>query len=439
MPRRVARDALLVIGGRIGFVGLWFVAVLLVYRGLGADEAGLAEAGRFAVAIACVKIASGCIVDPGDVALMRRAPTLLRSDAEAAHRLLRAAFLLRLVATLVVAAALLAFAAGFGRRLVGGGGAVAPLMGLIVAAILADMLFRSVLVVLQAAERFPALVLLEGALQVSRLLAILLLLAAGAMTVERVLVAYAGAGFLAGLAGAALLLPRALFASAGIDRADVRDLVGFLKWMVPAMVLAAFNERLDILLVYAFKGADAAGRYGAMLTLAVVPDLVAGCLAAIVQPRIARMLAEGSYGETLRRFLTVALPGAVLCFLVALLAGPTVIPLVLGAGYAPGVPAFLWLLAGTLFWLAVTPLPMSLVAVHAPARIALVTIGQTAIIVTGAVALLPPFGPVGMAQAVCAMRVGVALALLVMAHRMARPPRAVPLPTGEGPWASTGR
>ena len=43
--------------------------------------------------------------------------------------------------------------------------------------------------------------------------------------------------------------------------------------------------------------------------------------------------------------------------------------------------------------------------------------------------LLPLFGPLGMAQAVCAMRICVALALLVLAHRMAGPSRdAIALP-----------
>ncbi len=438
MNQRTARDALIVIGGRIGFVALWFVAVLLVYRGLGADAEGLAQAGRFAVALACVKIASGCIVDPGDVALMRRAPSLLGSDPQAAYRLLRAAFAIRLAAMLLVAALLLAIVLGLGPRLLNGG-QLAPLMGFIIAAIFADTLFRSVIVVLQAQERFLHLVLLEGFLQASRFAAILALWLTGAMTVERVMACYAGVAFLAAVCGAAALLPRALFASARIDRDDLRDLLAFLRWMVPAMVLAAVNERLDILLVYSVSGADAAGRYGAMLTLALVPDLVAGSLASVVQPRIARMRSEGTYSAGLRMFLRFSLPGAALAFVAAALLADPVIPLVLGAGYQPGIPIFLWLLAGTLFWLAVTPLPMTMVAVHAPARIALVTTGQTAVIALGSVTLLPLFGPLGMAQAVCAMRVCVALALLAMAHRMAatsRTDRALPQ---EERCASLGR
>ena len=87
---------------------------------------------------------------------------------------------------------------------------------------------------------------------------------------------------------------------------------------------------------------------------ALVPDLVAGSLASVVQPRIARMRSEGTYPAGLRMFLRFSLPGAALAFVAAVLLADPVIPLVLGAGSRPGIPIFLWLLAGTLFWLAVT-------------------------------------------------------------------------------------
>jgi O-antigen/teichoic acid export membrane protein len=420
MTRRAARDALVVTGGRIAFAGLWFTALLLVYRGLGKDEDSLADAGAFAAALACIRIASGIIVDAGDTALMRRAPGLLRDAPAQGHALVRAAMVLRLAAAVPVAAGVAALAAGFGRPLAGSR-SIAALAGWIIAAILADMLFRSVVVVLQAQQRFVALVLLEGALQVARLGAILALLLAGAMTVEGVLAAYAGVALLGALGGAALLLPRALFASAAVDRADLRDLLGFLKWMVPAMVLSAVNDRLDVLLVYGVSGAEAAGRYGAMLTLAMVPDLVAGSVASVLLPRVAGMRAEGSYEATLRRYLAVALPLLGLCYAAAVLFAGSVVPAVLGAGYAPGIPVLLWLLAGSLFWLAVVPLPMSMVAVHAPAQAAAVTAAQSVMILAGGLALMSAGGPVGMAQAMCLMRVGVAIALLVLARRIASP------------------
>ena len=432
-----AHDGLLVVCGRIGFVALWFGAVLLVYRGLGEEESGLAQAGLFTVAIAIVKIASGCIVDSSDVALMRRAPGLLGSDAVAAYRLFWAAFALRLGATLLAGAGLLAFA----PLLEPGSSAehsIAPLMGWVVAAIFADMLFRSVMVVLQAQERFTALVLLEGALQVARLAAILVLWAGDWITVDRVLALYVGAAFLVAIVGLAALMPHGLLGACAVRREDVAGLLGALKWLVPGMLVGVLNDRLDVLLVYTFGGADHAGRYGAMVTLALIPDLIAGSLAAVVQPRIARMRQDGTYDASLRLFLCFSLPGVLLLYLVALaLAGP-VIGVVLGVGYAPGVPAFHWLLAGTLFWLAVTPLPLAMVAVHAPKGIALVAVGQSGIILATGLPLLWFAGEVGLAQGVCIMRVSVALALFAMARRLGPKP-IVPQGGREGGCASLAR
>ncbi|WP_428665804.1 lipopolysaccharide biosynthesis protein [Reyranella sp.] len=417
MLRDAARDAMLVVGGRIGFVALWFLATLLIYRGLGSDAAGLSQAGLFAVTIACIKIASGCIVDPGDVALMRHAPGLMRSDPEAAYRLFRSAFWLRGVGTVAVVAVLLVFAPIFSRDVLGHPEATS-LIRYVGAAIVGDMLIRSVMVVMQAAERFVAFVLVEGLMQVLRFGSIMLLWLLGAINVELVLACYAAASFAAVLVGVAWL-PRGLFASARFDRADMVQLLHFLKWMMPAMMLAAFNERVDVLLVYGFSGSDAAGRYGAMLTLALVPDLVAGCLISLLQPRIARMREEGTYAARLHQFQWISLPAAAVTFVLAVSLAKPVIALLLGETYAESSGIFLWLLAGTLFWLAVAPLPMTMVAVHAPARIALVTLGQSAYVVLIGLLLLPSYGPIGMAFGIFVMRVGVAAVLHVTALRLA--------------------
>lgn len=419
MTRRATRDALLVFAGRVIFVGLWYAAVVLVYKGLGEDAAGLAQAGLFAVSIACIKIITGCIVEPVDVALMRRGPALLRSDAEAAFRLFRAAFWMRLAAVTAAAAVMLGTAAAFGTRFPGHPGLMA-LIPYIALAVVGDMLFRSVLVILQAGERFLAFVLIEGTLQAVRFGAILLLWAGGGMRLDHIIASYAVAPYVAALCGA-MLLPRGLFASPATDRGAVLDLLHFLKWMIPAMVLATLNERLDVLLVYSFSGADAAGLYGAMLTLALAPDVLAGSVGSILQPRIVEMRDRGTYAPTLRRYLRISLPACALAFLGAvLLAGP-VIQALLGATYAAGVPAFLWLLAGTLFWLAVTPLPLSLVGILAPKRIAVVTATQSCVVLCGGLLLLPAFGAIGMAQTIFGMRVAIALMVMVLAQRLLRP------------------
>ncbi len=432
MNRTVAIDALLVVAGRIAFVGLWFVAVLLVYRGLGASAEGLTQAGLFAVAIAFVKVVSGCLSDPIDLAVMRRAPPLLQAGDARGLDVLRAAVGLRLGAALAVAVAMVAGAPLAATHLLHQPQQTGLVL-VLAAAVLGDLTMRSVLVVQQAHERFRSFVLLEGLAHVLRFGAIAALWATGTMQVDRVLAAYAAAPF-AVVAAGAFVLPRALLRSARVRAGDVLDLIHYLKWMVPAMVLAALNERLDVFLVYARLGSNEAGLYGAMLTLALMPDIVAGCLSTILQPRIVGLRESGRFAETTRRFLMVSVPLCAAAFLAALVLAQPVIAVALNPRYEPGVPALSWLLAGTLFWLAVTPLPMTLVALVAPQRIVLVTLGQSVIVLLGGVTLLPWLGLVGMAQTICAMRVAVAVVLLLVARgmtaRTAGPARSPARPGG---------
>jgi O-antigen/teichoic acid export membrane protein len=416
-PRGLAFDAILMTAGRIGFVALWFVGVALVYRGLGRDAEGVAQAGLFAVCIAVIKVVSACLTDPVDLALMRRVPVLLTSDPEQAFRLLRAAVGLRVVFGLMAAGTLWWFADDFARWLFHRDDA-GSLPGLVAVAILADMAFRATLIVLQASQRFVAFVAFEGSLHSMRLAAVVVLWATGTMTVEWAVGSYAAASVLAACGGC-LLLPRGLLSRVRTGWSEARELLASIKWMLPGMMVAALNERFDLFLVGAWSGPEATGLYGAVLTLALVPDLVAGCLTSLMQPRIVRLLQDGRFGAVLRIFLMVGVPVCALGLLVAVPLAAPVIGLVLGPAYLAGVPAFLWVLAGTLFWLAVTPLPLTLIAVTAPSGMILLTLLQSALLLLLGMLLLPAFGIVGMAQAVCAARVAVALAALIAATRLA--------------------
>lgn len=414
-------QALLVTAGRIAFVGLWFLAVLMIYAGLGRDAEGLRQAGLFAVAIVSVKLVSGFLSDPVDLALMRRVPLLLQGSRPAAYAVIRTAFGMRMGAACAIASLLMLAAPWVAAGVLGQPGAAA-LVRITALCIVGDVLFRAVLVVFQASARFRAFLLIEALLQIGRFGAITALWGLGAIQVGHVMASYAAASFVAAAAGLALL-PPGLVRSVRMKWRHAREMLSYLKWMMPAMLLAAVNERLDVMLLYWLHGPDQAGLYGAVLTLALVPDIVGGCLSLVLQPHIAALHSGREFMRSLRRFLVVSVPMCALGFLAAALLADWVIPLLLGPRYAPAVPAFRWLLGGTLFWLAVTPLPMTLVAVLAPDRIALVTLGQSAIVMTGGVLLAPALGLTGMAQAICVMRVVIALVLAGLASGMAVPQR----------------
>jgi O-antigen/teichoic acid export membrane protein len=416
MNRTTALDALLLTLGRVAFVGFWFIAVLLVYRGLGKSPQGLAEAGAFAFSIALAKMVGGIVSDPLDLAVMRNAPQLLLTAPERAFDILRASFALRLPTALVIAGLLLALSPLAGL-VMAEDGVAAPYLRLAAMAVVGDALVRALMSIMQVQARFRVFLLLEGMTSVLRFLAVVALWASGAIRVDLVLACYAAASFAAAAVGS-FLLPAGFLRCRGIRRRDLVEILNYLKWIMPAMLLAAVNERLDVLFVYTFAGAAAAGLYGAALALALIPDILAGCLSTLIQPRIASLYASGDYDVWLRRFLGVSFAVCGLGYGLSLIVAEPFFALALGPKYVEAAPAFHWLLAGTLFWLAVTPLPMTLVAVLAPQRVVLVTLAQSAFVLIGGLLLVPRYGWIGMAQTIFAMRVAVALLLVVAARRI---------------------
>jgi hypothetical protein len=59
-----------------------------------------------------------------------------------------------------------------------------------------------------------------------------------------------------------------------------------------------------------------------------------------------------------------------------------------------------------------------MVAVHAPSLTVVAALCQTVLVVLVGIPLLAAFGIVGMAQGICATRIGIAILLVVFAHRM---------------------
>ncbi len=101
---RGGSPVLLIYGGRIFLLGCWFLATRLLAVTLGPGGFGL-----YFLCQSAIRVVSGCIGDPLDMAVMREAPLLLRSNRSAALDLIRSAFWLRvcIAAAVLVMAVLL--------------------------------------------------------------------------------------------------------------------------------------------------------------------------------------------------------------------------------------------------------------------------------------------------------------------------------------------
>jgi O-antigen/teichoic acid export membrane protein len=411
-------------GARVAMLAGSLLGTVLIYRALTHGDPLLVQAGHFAIAMAVVRILTNCIGGASDLVVMRRLPLLVHSDLAAAGDVMRAALALRL-GTWGLA---LGLALGFGPVFAGvflDDVTESHLVLLMVAAAGGELLLRSVLSVFQAYERFDRFVIHEAAFQAARLAGVLALFLAGWMTVETILGFYA----VAGLAVAALALrrvPAGLLAWRAVPRGVLRECGGFFLWTIAGYLLVAGTERVDLFLLSRFRGIEEVGLYGGVLTLAVIPDFIAGMLGTVLQPRVARLQASGVLAGFHRRLFLAMLPLAVLGMVLVGLLAPWLIGLTLGQLFVPAAPAFVLLAGASTVWLLLTPVPAVLISLSAPRTTMVLCMVQVVAVVSAGALLIPTHGAIGAALAVALTRMSVAVVVAIIGMRlMRRPPAAV--------------
>ncbi len=433
MPRRVADwlrgrggfawTFLWVSGARVAMLGVSLLGSIIIYRGLASGSSDMVLAGQFAISMAIVRILTNSVGGAADLVVMRRVPVLYRSDPDAASDVVRTAFLLRVTTTSAVVAAAFVMGSWFADRFLHGA-EFAPLVPLICVAALGELLLRSELAWFQATEQFDRFIMFEGLFQASRFLVTLILAATQSLSVIAILVTYAVTGLCATLL-AATRLPKSLFTLRAIPGPVIREAAQFFGWMVFAFGLAAGTERLDLFLLGRFKGAQDVGLYGGVLTLAVIPDFIGGLLVTVLQPRVIRLQESGGLLAFTRKLTLGLIPlGLIAAGVVAFAADP-IIALALGPRFAPGATAFVVLAFASIAWLVLTPVPAMLISMTAPRTATVLTVAQLAILLGGAVFLIPTYGATGAAVLVAGTRLIIASAIVIIGLRMMRRPGTV--------------
>jgi O-antigen/teichoic acid export membrane protein len=396
-------------GLRMASLGVWLVGLVVLYRWFGTVEGGLGEAGAFALALAMVKVVTSCVGDAVDLQTMREVPLAMRTDPARANRMWQAAVALRLGIGLAAVAVLLLLAGWVAAVFLDDPGRVG-LVRLAGLAIVAELAWRAAFSYLQAQQRFVPLVGLEAALQVLRLSLIALFLLSGAVTAEAALTGYAAAS-LAIVAASPLVLPAAAFRPWRVVRAELRTALSYMAWVFPALLLAAATERADLFMLAGLGGPEVAGLYGAILPIALAPDMVGAFLAAVVQPKVAEMRRQGRYRSHALAISALFVPIAALAAAAIALLRHDIVMLTVGPAYAEVADAFAILAAGALAWLALTPLSLSTVVLLYPRATLFLSVGQAAFVLAAGLPLVATLGAVGAATTIAAMRVATALVL----------------------------
>jgi O-antigen/teichoic acid export membrane protein len=401
----------LVIVWRIVLLGLWFGVTALIARSLGAAEFGI-----YVFCITLIRLFSSFIADTLDLAVLRRAPVYLLQDRPRAIALVRSAFWLRLVLGGSAALAVVLAAPWLAERFLDSAG-LADLVVLAAAGIVGDLLMRAGLVYFQAGAEFRRFILVDGIGQLGRAALIGALIATGELNARTAVAIYVVTPFVA-FAVALALAPGDMYGKVAPGGREVRDILRFGRWMVPAAATAAVSERMETFMVGFFLTPAELGQYGAALILATIPEFIEGAVGTVLMPKVAQLHSQGRIAEVQRWYRRWSVPACALVLLLVWLLGDWAIATFLPADFARAGAVFKVQMIGAMFWLALVPVSAMLLAFASPKRLAVINLSGLVVRTLIGVALVPVLGVMGAGVVFMLMRIGMGTAVMVMAGRL---------------------
>jgi O-antigen/teichoic acid export membrane protein len=400
--------------GRAIMLAAWFFATRLLAVTLGPGGFGL-----YFLCQSAIRVLTGCIGDPLDMAVMREAPLLLRGDRTGALELIRSAFWLRVL----IALALLFLAAivpSLASRAIFASPELRALAVLTIAGVLGDFLLRAALGYFQVSEQFNRFLVVDAVWQLGRVAVVVILVMLHRLTAPAGIALYVIAPYVA-FAVAFPLLPADV---RKLEPPHDRHVAGILKysgWIVLGLAMAALSERLDVFILERYRGKLEVGIYGGAVFLASIPDFLDGILQTVLAPKVAPAYADGTFNKLQFRYLRCAIPGGALAGAIAIVLSNWGIHRFFNASYAGAIPAFRILILGTLFNLVFTPMPAALVNFIAPKRMVIFTaIGLTTVAI-GSLLSIPRYGPIGAAVTMVVARVLVGTLIMGETFALTRP------------------
>ena len=281
-------------------------------------------------------------------------------------------------------------------------------------------LWRYCLAISQLYEHFWRYALINTIPNVIKLAAVVVLVAAGAFTLQRLLALH----FLvmvAALPLSLLVIPHICFENFNWRGEAGRELVGFAKWLYVANLLFVLLAQMDILSLTYYSDGESVGIYSAALSLTQALQLIYVSLLMRMLPQVSRAATRDELIEHMKRSIKMS---GVLCLptlALFIVASPLVV-LPYGDEFRPAVPLFRIQLFGFLFTLLFNPFLLVLYARRKPQVFSLLYLGLLLLAVPGYAAAIPVYGAMGAAYVMCGVRIVSALVILALAVREVLPP-----------------
>ena len=398
--------------GNTLYVGLGAVASWIVASALSPGEFGLLALAITLLALAQESCGSGI-----DLAMIRLAAPHTHTDPGRARAVFSSSLRLKLVLSLVAAAALWAFEDWVAREIFGSGERT-DLLRWVSVGLVGSVLYGAVLARLQAEERFRLFAVLRAANGGLRVAALALLWHLGMLSL----------GWAIGVSMASFWITFGLgqlaFAGQG-SPADPpaapglwKDVIRFGRWVILSHMLFALYSRVDILLLGYFRPKAEVGSYAVAWNVMFLMDLSTYSLITSLLPRASRLHDAGQLGGQIRD--TLKLSGLIAAGLVPayLLSGPALRLLFPQYRQAPDV--FHVLFWGALVTLLVHPLYLILYNRNKVASLVAVDCSLVLLALGGGLLFIPSHGWKGAAWTTVAARAWSCVLILLLVLREGR-------------------
>lgn len=406
--RQAARFLLLSLAKAAGGIFIIALNVLLV-RFLPPEDFG-----RYAFCITIILLADSIIGGPFDLAVVKLCGEKRGMADEASTEATRAGLHLKLALVLLLGP-LAAFAfEGSAAR-----GGDTRLVIATVCAILAVLLLRSVLVVLQVTGRIAAYSTTEGIQLAMRIGLVVAVLAIFSPRGDLVLWALAAGSLAAALAGGLLFAPR-LFGLAGLRALPHAPVASAAVWYLATIGLGAVIGRLDVIAMGWTGMTIQLGLFSAGQVIASIPELLGSYLAVFITPLLVAAMRDGTLRNLHDRLQPLLLAVAVTGLVLARLIWPPIATLLLPPDYAISGTIVLILLPGTLAAMATIPLALPMVMIKRRHALVVFDALLFPIVVAAYLLVVPEHGATGAAWVSCATTLLRSAYVLIQAFRITR-------------------
>jgi O-antigen/teichoic acid export membrane protein len=176
----------------------------------------------------------------------------------------------------------------------------------------------------------------------------------------------------------------------------LRGSLGFGVRAWAGSVTQLLNYRADQLLMGFITTQAALAVYVVAVNASEILLILPGAAATALLPVLARSRGESRTERTLRLF-RIMMVTTLIAMAISAAVGPTLIPAVFGARYQSSVTPFLWLVAGTLGFVASSVFAQALFAISAPGLTSIAQIASLVVDIGLDLVLIPRLGPTGAA------------------------------------------